>query len=249
MQPRKWRPAWAFGLRAAAVAAVLLVAIYALAPFAAGYFSAQVYATEVGNQQHIRLADGSTVDLNTDSELRVHFNDAKRGVTLIRGEASFKVVRDPQRPFDVRAGEITVRAVGTAFSVRLRDFQKVEVRVTEGRVAIDPPPLETLGAGDTATVTHGNVLVKSVPVGTLTKQLQWTEGRLYFSGETLVEVIDEFNRYNRRQLLIADPAIADLRISGTFAATDPETFLTTLRSLPAARAAGAVVLRLEGKDK
>lgn len=229
-------------------AAAIWVAIDLLSPIAAKRFSDQVYTTQIGNQRHILLADGSAVDLNTDSQLRVHFTDDRRQVTLVRGEAAFKVIHDSGRPFDVQAGKSMVHVLSTTFSVRLRDEARVDVRVTEGRVAISPPPTAVLNAGDAAIVTNGHLAVIREPVDILKRRLLWTQGRLFFNGETLAEAVSEFNRYNHRMLVIADPKMAGLRISGTFSATDPEGFVTTVRALPAARDSDAGAIRLDGKE-
>lgn len=104
-----------------------------------------VYATAKGELQVQTLADGSLIQINTDSQLKVDFSDTVRAVRLMRGEAHFDVTRDPDRPFEVYAGKGMVKAVGTAFSVRLsQDY--IKVTVSEGRVdlaAIVEDPIET----------------------------------------------------------------------------------------------------------
>jgi transmembrane sensor len=247
-RPSKWRLTWSFALKAATAAAVLVLGIYWVAPLALERLGTQVYATQLGEHRHIQLPDGSTVDLNTDSELRVRLTDERRRVMLARGEAAFKVTHNPKRPFDVQAGRNVVRVLGTAFSVRLRDEARVDVRVTEGRVAISPPPLlAVLTPGDTAVIASGRVAITQERVDILARRLMWTDGRLFFNGETLAEAVGEFNRYNHRSLVITDPKIAGLRISGTFQARDPEGFMTSVKALPAARGTGATI-RLNGKD-
>ena len=100
---RRWRrPALAVGLPTAAAAA-LLAGIYLLLPYALQYLRTEVYTTDVGNRRHIELADGSTVELNTDSLLRVRFTDNSRELTLLRGEAAFKAAHNSARPFEVQA--------------------------------------------------------------------------------------------------------------------------------------------------
>jgi transmembrane sensor len=207
----------------------------------------QHYATEYGVLTRIVLADGSIVHLNTNSVMRTRLSPDHREVVLERGEALFKVAHDASRPFDVQAGGTTVRAVGTEFSVRLREPNEkaqgqkdVEVLVKEGRVAIDPPKqqleraaalppsVSMLSAGETVTISATRVSVQKVAETDVDKKLSWTEGRLWFERQRLADVVAEFNRYNRRQMVIADPAIADLRIGGGFEATDPESFVAAL---------------------
>lgn len=249
----KERPRWSFGLQPAA-AALALIALGVTAHWGSQYFKGQMYSTELGQHKHIELADGSTVDLNTSSRLRVRFSAQRRELALLQGEAAFTVAHNPARPFDVQAGARTFRALGTAFSVRLFNAEHVEAHVTEGRVAIDPPFTQVLMPGDIATIESRHLAVKKVPVAILTRKLTWTQGRLFFNGETLAQAVDEINRYNRRRLVIVDPKIAAAQISGTFEATDPDTFVKTLdkpfgiQALPPAAGAGSEVIRLDGKD-
>lgn len=232
----------------------------------------KTYATEYGFEK-IVLDDGSVVHLNTNSGMRVRLTSDHREVRLDRGEALFKVAHEASRPFDVEAAGTTVRAVGTEFSVRLREpgekafgRKDVEVLVKEGRVAIDPPKREleraaalpasvsTLSAGETVTISANRVHVEKVADTDMDRKLSWTEGRLWFERQRLADVVAEFNRYNRRQMVIADPAIADIRIGGGFEATDPESFVAALertfgiRAFPSPSSGGGDpdVIRLVG---
>jgi len=228
-----------------------LVAVLAVLAVAAGLWSLftwtewQVYETEPGGFQRIALQDGSIVHLNTDSEIRVRLDRERREVVLARGEALFTVARDPSRPFDVRAAGTLVRAIGTAFSVRVLDRKQVEVVVKEGRVAIRPPerlldlklsppvappPLPTLSAGEAATVgaPDKELDVRKVDSEDVSRKLAWTDGRIWFDHTTLADAAAEFNRYNRRQIEIADPRIAEIRIGGGFDATDPDSFVAAV---------------------
>lgn len=241
------------------------------------------YTTDYGGLSRIVLDDGSVVNLNTNSLMRVQLTRELRHIVLERGEALFKVAHDSGRPFDVDAGNTTVRAVGTEFSVRVREpagssrgQKDIVVLVKEGRVAIDPPkiaakPLErvttlppstsTLSAGEAVTITAKRVnteqpqmQVQKVADAEVDRKLSWTEGRLWFERQTLKDVVAEFNRYNRRQMVIADPAIENLRIGGGFEATDPESFIAALektlgvRAFPSPSSDGdqAEVIRLVG---
>jgi transmembrane sensor len=241
------------------------------------------YTTDFGGLSRIVLDDGSVVNLNTNSLMRVQLTPELRHIVLERGEALFKVAHDKNRPFDVDAGDTTVRAVGTEFSVRVREpaeatggRKDIEVLVKEGRVAIDPPkknakPIEraaalppsmsTLSAGEAVTITATRVTtelpqmqVQKVAEADVDRKLSWTEGRLWFERQTLKDVVTEFNRYNRRQMVIADPAIENLRIGGGFEATDPESFIAALEKTlgvrafpsPSSDGDGAEVIRLVG---
>ena len=229
----------------AVAASFLVLTVAAVGWVTVGRSGWQVYKTEQGGFQRISLQDGSTAFLNTNSEIRVKLTAERREVVLSRGEALFTVAHDTHRPFDVTAADTVVRAVGTAFSVRLREQQQVDVIVTEGRVAIDPPDdsldsklpqavalptMSTLTAGETVTVKARHLNVHKIAAEDLTRKLAWTQGRLWFDRVTLAEAVTEFNRYNRRQLLIDDPAIANLHIGGAFDATDLDSFVAALQS-------------------
>lgn len=214
----------------------------------------RVYSTGIGGFERAVLADGSTVELNTDTEIRIRLSAAARQVVLARGQANFKVSHDARRPFEVLARSTTIRAVGTQFSVTLRPQEQVEVLVTEGRVSIVSKDLEstpTLSAGEAAIVKPSHVTLESAAVkpADISRRLSWIEGRLTFDGETLAEAVAEFNRYNRRQITLADPAIANVRVGGSFEATDPQSFINALEQSFGVRASvstGDAVI-LDGK--
>lgn len=200
------------------------------------------YETGVGGRQKVALSDGSTVDLNTNTQLNAKLSGSRRDIRLNRGEALFHVAHDSTRPFYVTAGETVVRAVGTSFSVRIRDSEHVEVLVAEGRVVVGAPGTDAnfentsllatapkVGAGETASVRRNSVAMHSLPQRDVTRKLAWTEGHLAFKGETIEDAVREFNRYNRRQIAIADPTILTLQVGGTFLATDPDSFIAALQ--------------------
>jgi transmembrane sensor len=227
----------------AAAAALAIVAIGPIMWFVGSHMGWQTYKTQLGGLERISLEDGSTATLNTNTQLRVRLTKERRELILDRGEALFTVAHDPHRPFDVKAAQTVVRAVGTSFSVRLHDQTQVDVIVKEGRVAIDPPDdslnlklaqsaplpqMSTLAAGETVRVRARKLDVQRIDTEDMTRKLAWTQGRLWFDRVTLAEAIAEFNRYNRRQLVIDDPAIAGLRIGGAFDATDLDSFVAAL---------------------
>ena len=205
------------------------------------------YMTALGEQRSILLSDGSVVELNTQSQLNVHYTDAIRLVELVAGEAVFDVAQDPARPFRVDAGTAIVEAVGTRFNVYRQDAQTV-VTVVEGRVAISQPelavnasgaqgpgataelPVIELAPGNQATVSAVGAISAPATVDTR-KATAWTERRLVFDGDTLATVARELNRYNRQQLTISDPALAQRTISGVFNANDPHTLFTFLEAV------------------
>lgn len=218
-------------------ASVAVIAVAGVAGLGAWYAversNVQRYSTHIGEFQRVTLTDGSTVALNTNSEVTVRYTSRFRHVDLVHGEALFEVAKNRARPFDVEAGSTVVRAVGTAFSVRLHNEgrnERVDVVVSEGRVAINPPSKATYAAGTVATVRNGRVAATTVDGDDISSRLAWTTGRLMFQGEKLSDVVAEINRYNQRKLLVADRDIAELHIGGTFQATDPDGFARALGS-------------------
>ncbi len=238
--PRRWfeRPvAWASGL-----AAALLVA-GALAWRVSGPVAERAvewYAAEVTEPRRVTLDDGSVVDLNAGSRLAVAFSAAARRVTLEAGEAHFEVRRDPARPFVVAAGGVAVRAVGTAFNVRLV-AETVDVLVVEGRVevasvapapSVPVAPAPQLVAGERLQLARAAPSrvppVEKIAPESIRALLAWQEPLTTFSDAPLREVVERFNRRNALQIVLGDPAIGDRRIGGVIALDQVENFVRLL---------------------
>jgi transmembrane sensor len=228
---------YAFGLAALVIVLVGFGARIALTE----RVPSALYHTNLGKVLDIRLADGSTVVLNTDTEIRVRFSDKRRSIELLRGEALFQVSHDPSRPFEVDVDGMRVKAIGTAFSVRLRDWEHFDVLMREGVVTLVraswqdfiphvlQPREQKLSKGDVANVSPGiATTVYTLSSEEVTRRLAWIKGRLNFDGLTLRNAVKEMNRFNRWRLQIDDPSIADLRIGGDFNATDPSVFVAAL---------------------
>jgi transmembrane sensor len=185
------------------------------------------------------LDDGSVVDLNRGAAVEAQFTATERRVTLVRGEASFTVAKDPARPFVVGAGGVAVRAVGTIFNVRL-DGAAVEVVVAEGRVRIDPPGPVPGGATQLLTVGQSAIVpltpaVAPPPVVTLSgpqlaARLAWQPRLLDFTNAPLREIVAEFNRRNPVQLVIDDATLGELRLSAAFRSDNVEGFVRLMES-------------------
>jgi len=213
-------------------AALALLALIAVRFWGGGDLS-DAYSTGIGEQRTIALLDGSTVELNARSSLRVHLSAGQRDVTLLEGQALFRVAKDARRPFVVRAGDAQVRAVGTEFDVYRKQSETV-VTVVEGRV-------ETYGdsgrTGEAAIVLTAGERLTVLP-HTVTKPTRtdpsvataWLQKRLIFEETPLSEVAEEFNRYNRRPLSIEDLELKMLKISGVYSSTDPASLINFLRS-------------------
>lgn len=197
------------------------------------------YATQFGEQRTVMLEDGSVVELNARTRIKVRFTDARRDVDLIQGQALFRVARNPDRPFIVASGNTRVRAVGTEFDV----YQKTRgtvVTVVEGRVSVSAPPEQPLtgtdaspeagpvmlSAGEQVTVTSHRVAAPSR--ANVAQAMAWTEGKLVFDSTPVSEVVQEFNRYNASPLSIDDPQVLALHISGAFRTTDSAQLIRLL---------------------
>jgi len=197
-----------------------------------------------------RLPDGSIVELREGAEIAVKFEKTLRRVTLVHGEALFRVEHDRNRPFIVTANGIEVRAVGTAFDVKL-DAATMEVLVTEGKIRVDdavrggtllPRTAEgdatlfagaaepVLSAGQEAIVKIDRrsdpnpIRVAELRSEEIEQSLSWRIPRLNFDGIDLADAVQKLNQLNRVQIVLADDSLAKLHISGTFAPDDPETF-------------------------
>ena len=187
----------------------------------------QRIGTAIGEVRRVPLADGSVATLNTDTRLRVAMDSSERVVTLAGGEAWFEVAHDPAKPFIVEAGDVRVRAIGTAFSVRRRG-DGADILVTEGRVlAWRAGEAETPVAVSAGYRVYLGASTAAKPVkaeAEIERALAWRSGEIAFDGETLGEAAEEINRYNRRKLVIADPALAREPLVGFFRANEPDSF-------------------------
>ncbi|HEY1111599.1 MAG TPA: FecR domain-containing protein [Opitutaceae bacterium] len=228
---RAW---WLPALSLAAAFVVAAVAWWNRAPVTATENAR--YATEIGEQRTVTLADGSTVRLNTHTAVVVRLTARERRVDLERGEAFFQVTQNPARPFVVAAGRAEVRVVGTAFSVRLREADSV-LTVTEGRVQFGVPGRSgsavTLGVNQQATLAHesdGAPRVRVLMPDDVARRLAWREGMLQFSNTPLAEAVAEFNRYHVAQLRLGDAAIHNPPLGGSFEASNQEGFIRLLET-------------------
>lgn len=221
-----------------------------LAPDLGGWQQGERHATRIGENRTIALADGSRLTLNTATRLRTA-SGAERRVWLDSGEAYFDIVHDPARPFVVDAGNSRVTVLGTRFTVR-RDGASTRVLVEQGRVRVSEQGGRG-GAGEAvelvrnqeATSTGGHIALGERSQAQLEQRLAWREGRIVFDQTTLGEAADEFNRYNKRKLVVSDPEVAALRIGGSFAPSNVDGFVRLLEQgfgLQAARSGDRIVL-------
>ena len=218
---------------------VLAGGLAAIAASAAGLFfftggGGRVYATGLGEIRQVPLEDGSLATINTASRIEVSFKPDLRLISLEEGEAWFKVAKNAARPFMVRAGDVWVRAVGTAFSVR-RNSQGAEVIVTEGIVQTwsdsDSARKLLVGGGGRALVGRTQLAELAPDPAKADRDLAWREGKIELVDETLADAVGEFNRYNQRKILLKDSNVASEQVDGVFSANDPESFALAVHSL------------------
>jgi transmembrane sensor len=208
------------------------------------------YSTPIGALASVPLKDGSTITLSSATSVRVRLGDQQRQVELARGEAFFAVAKDPKRPFVVDAGKYRVVAVGTKFAVRSggADFRVV---VTDGIVRVDSTATaggaaQLLPAGSVAQATGAaQIAAQTGSVAAAEALLSWRSGYIVFHETALADAVAEFNRYNQRKIVIEDPQIATIRLTGKFRSTNIDSFSRLLQmSFPVRvkEAPGGIVL-------
>ncbi len=217
-EPRRFARAW---WPAAALAASLAIAV--AVPYLAWWPAPppQVsYATGVGEQRSLALADGSGVVLDTRTVLVERYGTRERRIDLPQGQAQFEVRRDPSRPFVVHAAGGQITAIGTRFQVRVAD-DGARVTLLEGKVRVATRPAH--GVERVVTLYPGQVVrlgtdgtLGAVQAADMRLARGWTEGKLYVDGWRMQDFVTELNRYGSNPLRIDDPGLGDVRISGVF---------------------------------
>jgi|HubBroStandDraft_2_1064218.scaffolds.fasta_scaffold24635_2 transmembrane sensor len=244
---RQWRhlPAILRG-----VGLLMLVAIIGAAGIF--YFSTPreaVYATAVGGHETVSLADGSQIELNTDTELRVSETGSQRTVKLEKGDAYFSVKHDNARPFVVLAGSNRIVDLGTRFEIS-SEHGALRVALLEGRARLESTHLWAqahsvlLKPGDVAFATADAISLQKHSDEQLTNALGWRRGVLVFEHATLAEAVEEFNRYNRQQLAVVDPAVGRLKIDATLPVNGIDGFVRVAQDVLGVRAShqGSVIV-------
>jgi transmembrane sensor len=193
-----------------------------------------LHHTRLGERRVITLTDGSRIHLNTASAVEVAMRKHSRRIRLVKGEALFEVAHDPGRPFLVDAGAARLRAVGTAFNVRIRDTL-VELTVTEGVVAVAEDAADVhrsdapkIAAGGGAVIGSGAMAPTALNATVLRQRTAWQDGVIELDGETLAQAVEEFNRYRGAPIIVGAPRLANLRVGGRFEVDEAEKFLTAV---------------------
>jgi transmembrane sensor len=233
-QGRRW------ALAAAATLAIAAVGAY----WMQDDLEHQTLATAVGQQRSVTLVDGSIVTLNTNTIIETDLRRNLREIYLRKGEAHFQVAHDRSRPFLVHAGDAVVRAVGTAFEVRVLRDRQVDVVVNEGRVEVQTPmpapaqpragarfsqSTQSLRAGQHLSGTDGRYAIAPVSPQQLTSALAWREGAIVFDGASLSDAVAEIERYTDARIVVGDPQTAALLVGGRFRTGNIHEFFDALQ--------------------
>jgi transmembrane sensor len=205
------------------------------------------YRVLASTMQRTTLPDGSLAELNGTSRIEIDFTATERRVRLIEGEAHFVVEKNADRPFFVTAGPVTVRAVGTAFNVRLAKAT-IEVLVTEGKVKLEEVETAAAPAPDVnrtdasliqgqravikvaSTTAVADAAIHEVNPGEITDALGWQTTRLVFNNTPLDEVVAGFNRFNTHRLMLGDATLRNRTLTGVFRSDNLDGFVRLLRA-------------------
>ena len=203
-------------------------------------------STKPGEHKSISLEDGSTLWLNTNSQVNIAFTDTSRTIELLRGELHIEVAKDKQRPLNVLAAGKAIQAVGTAFNVQYHRGD-LELVVTEGVVEVASYTLTqddgnrllapvikstnnamTLVQGQKSVLSLPNSTVEPISPQDIANDLSWREGKIVFRGETLINVIEEVSRYTDKTVVLGDTSLANLQVAGLFNTNDVDALIATL---------------------
>lgn len=214
-----------------AVAAVIVALGFSIS----GYFSSRstTYSTGLGERKTLTLADGSQIELNTNTVLRAADSGTARKVWLDRGEAYFRVKHDAAHPFEVIVAGQRITDLGTEFNVRT-DGDRLKIAVVQGKVRFDGKSggaHTELLPGDVAVAEASKLSLTRLPAPELASRLSWRSGKLMFHHTPLAQVAAEFNRYNSQQVIVTDQQARTLTINGTFATNDVNAFARIAQSV------------------
>lgn len=236
---------WRHWPRVAAAAAVIVLALVVSLSLFPSLFPGQrgpelawtSYESAPGQVRTVKLADGSVMTLDADSRAETRFLPDGRAVRLVRGRALFEVEPDAARPFAVTAASRRVVALGTRFEVDLGGGG-LRVTLLKGKVAVEPvvagPATVTLMPGQQFIEGGGATSVRAIALAP-TADPGWRHGLIDLDDVPLSQAAAEVNRYSRERIVIRDPAVAALRVSGQFRTGDADRFARTVADLHAVR--------------
>ena len=217
------------GKRLAAVLSLIL--ILGFSPLWWSWLSTDLYRTAKGESTSIQLSDGSRIDLNTDTELSVHYSWTNRSVKLERGEALFSIVHNAEKPFEVIAAGGRIVDLGTRFNI-YRQAEQVSVTVLEGEVSVAASQSSTAqnlipgqqisydSKGQSSAVVRADIDAATA----------WQQGQLVFKGQSLSVVLEQLGRYHDASLQVQGTRLQKLKVSGVFPTHNLNLALNTIAS-------------------
>ncbi len=223
-----------FGVKA--ITAMIVASVLGAATLFFTQSKEQTFETPVGGHRLVTLADGTLIELNTNTLVRANLKSGHRLAILERGEAYFRVAHDVARPFEVTVGPREINVLGTEFMVR-KDQDMLRVALFNGRVEIgaaaDIPSssIVVLKPGDVLTATARTLSVAHSAKADLANLSSWRRGVLVFDHTALSKVADEYNRYNQQKIVIADEASSRLKMSGTMPTNNLAEFKSIARKV------------------
>lgn len=225
---RAW---WVPASLAAGIAAVALVLGFGVADVG----DAPLQYASAAARQELTLPDGTNVILDVRTEIDVELGASMREVHLRRGRALFDVAHDAERPFVVSVGSGRVTALGTVFQVHKRSAHDIVVTLAEGAVEVESnvrgrTQRERLAPGDELRMSDDPGAWRKLRVDAKAAT-SWSDGRHVFRDSPLVEAVEEVNRYATRRVVIADPSLAELTVSGSFVAGDSASIVAAFAAV------------------
>jgi transmembrane sensor len=215
----------------AVLAAVLIMAFVATGIFWELSSHTFEIETRLGQMTSVTLADGSIVEANTATHIRIHFDPLERSIHLLEGEANFRVQPQRWRPFIVRTSDLSVHALGTIFDVAELPHE-ARVIVSEGHVRVDTPASRDYGLVADQKLIYSRLSNATYLLrAQLNQDLAWRERRIRIDGRPLSELLREFARYSTTRVELADPELGSLSISGDFDPLDPGSFARAVAKL------------------
>lgn len=231
-KPVSWK---LFRIAAAALVVSAGLGLWAL-NMPSGEPRGQTYATSLGGRTVIKLTDGSSIELNTNTVVHADVRAGRRYVSIERGEAYFDIVHNAKHPFIVDVAGHRITDLGTKFVVR-KDARRVELTLVEGRASIasDQPGVQghsaVLMPGDVAIATADSISIEQKSKPDVTRELSWRHGLLVFDGATLESVAEELNRYSKEKLVISGSDAKRLTIDASVPTNDIRAFTRVARDV------------------
>lgn len=204
----------------------------------------QVLSTGDGQKRSVTLIDGTKVELNAETTMRIAYSSGKRRVVLDHGQVFFNVAHDATRPFTVLADGRMVTALGTRFTVR-NDAGVYQVALLQGSVRV-----ESKATARSATLKPGEKFVADAVFGTVSrldaqKSAASQGGQVEFDDTMLSNAVAEMNRHSTMQLVVTDATLARMRVSGRFRAGDWQSFCRMVSKIMPLRVVRVSVTRTE----